>query len=124
MTTTDAVARYREESWRLLAQVDAELERGDIAAASQALWDAAECAIKAAAERRGWPHKNTRDLMKIAVRLIKEEGGPVDLNTNLIIAHSFDRENRAWTIPVDEAEIRYCKNASVTDLLKTLERMD
>ena len=43
---TDTVTHYRKESWRLLSQVDVELERGKIAAASQALWDAAECAIR------------------------------------------------------------------------------
>ena len=48
MTATDAVTHYRRKSWRRLSQVDAELDRGEIAAASQALWDAAECAIKAA----------------------------------------------------------------------------
>ena len=61
--------------------------------------------------------------MKMVVRLIEEEGGPVELNTNLIIAHSFDRVGRAWTIPVDEVEVRYCKDAPVTELLKILEEM-
>ena len=42
MTAADTnVAHYRKESWRLLAQVDAELERGNLEAASQALRDAA-----------------------------------------------------------------------------------
>ena len=124
MTTTDAVAHYRKESWRLLSQVDVELERGEIAVASQALWEAAAHGAKAAAARRGWPHETTGDLMKLVVRLIKEESGPVDLNTNLIIAHSFDRIDRAWEIPIDEATIRYCKDAPVTELLKMLEGMD
>ncbi len=50
---TDAIVHYRKESWRLLAQVDAELERGELEAASQALWDAAAHGLKAAAARRG-----------------------------------------------------------------------
>ena len=124
MTTVDAVAHYRTESWRLLSQVDVDLERGDLESASQALWDAAAHGAKAAAERRGWSHRTARDLMKMAVRLIQEEGGPVELNTNLIIAHSFDRIERAWEIPIDEATIRYCKDAPVTELLKMLEGMD
>lgn len=124
MTTTDAVTHYRKESWRLLSQVDVELERGNLESAAQALWDAAAHGARAAAERRGWPHRTTRDLMKMVVRLIQEEDGPVDLNTNLIIAHSFDRIDRAWEIPIDEATIRYCKDAPVTELLKMLEGMD
>ena len=73
MTTTDAVAHYRKESWRLLSQVDVELERGEIAAASQALWDATECAIKAAAERRGWAHETFADLGDVIDRLANDE---------------------------------------------------
>ncbi len=55
MTAADTDARYRKESWRLLAQVDVELGRGDLEAASQALWDAAAHGLKAAAARRGAP---------------------------------------------------------------------
>ena len=123
-TATDAVVHYRKESWRLLSQVDAELARGNLEAASQALWDAAAHGAKAAAAHRGWPYCATYDLMNLIVRLIEEENGSVDLNTNLIIAHSFDRRNRSWEIPIDEATIRYCKDAPVTELLKTLEGMD
>ena len=73
MTTTDAVTHYRRKSWRRLSQVDAELDRGEISAASQALWDAAECAIKAAAERRGWPHETFADLEDVIDRLANDE---------------------------------------------------
>jgi hypothetical protein len=123
MTTTDAVARYRKESWRLLAQVDAELERGEIAAASQALWDAAECAIKAAAERRGWPHETFVDLGDVIIRLIDDEGGPVDLNTNFIMASAFDRV-LSQQIPLHEAGIRYCSKGPIKDLVHILESME
>ena len=126
MTTADTantVARYRKESWRLLAQVDVELERGELEAASQALWDAAAHGLKAAAARRGWPHETVNDQLYVVIPLIQEEGGPVDLNTNAIIAHSFNRRDRAWEIPLLESEVRYCKEP-VGELLKMLEGMD
>ena len=125
MTTadTEAVVHYRKESWRLLAQVDAELERGELEAAAQALWDAAAHGLKAAAARRGWPHETANDQLYVVIPLIQEEGGPVDLNTNAIIAHSFNRRDRAWEIPLRESEVRYCKEP-VRALLKILEEMD
>ncbi len=121
---TDAVAHYRKESWRLLGQVDVELERGDLESASQALWDAAAHGLKAAAARRGWPHETVREQLYVVIPLIQEEGGPVDLNTNAIIAHSFDRRDRAWIIPIDAAGIKYCRDVPVPELLKLLESMD
>ena len=119
---TDAVARYRKESWRLLGQVDVELERGDLEAASLALWDAAAHGLKAAAARRGWPHDTVNDQLYVVIPLIEGEGGPVDLNTNAIIAHSFNRRDRAWIIPIDREGVLYAK-VPVAELLKTLESM-
>ena len=126
MTTADTaavVADYRKESWRLLAQVDVELERGDLEAAAQALWDAAAHGLKAAAARRGWPHETVNDQLYVVIPLIQEEGGPVDLNTNAIIAHSFNRRDRAWIIPIDKEGVLYAKGP-VADLLKVIESMD
>ena len=120
---TDAVARYRRESWRLLAQVDVELERGDLEAASQALWDAAAHGLKAAAARRGWSHDTVNDQLYIPIRLIQEEGGADDLNTNAMMAHAFNRRDRAWLIPIDEEGVRYV-TGPVEKLIKTLEIMD
>lgn len=120
---TDAVAHYRKESWRLLAQVDIELERGDLEAASQALWDAAAHGLKAAAARRGWSHDTVNDQLYIPIRLIQEEGGADDLNTNAMMAHAFNRRDRAWLIPIDEEGVRYVAGP-VEKLIKTLEIMD
>ena len=120
---TDAIVHYRKESWRLLAQVDAELERGELEAASQALWDAAAHGLKAAATHRGWPHETVSDQLYVVIPLIQDEGGPVDLNTNAIIAHSFNRRDRAWIIPIDEDGVLYAKGP-VAELLKIIESMD
>ena len=123
MTPTDAVAHHRRESWRLLAQVDVELERGEIAAASQALWDAAACAIKAAAERRGWSHESFADLGDVITRMYDEEGGPKELHWNFVMASSFDRK-LSQVIPLHEAGIRYCSRGPVKEFLHILEGMD
>lgn len=117
------VAHYRKGSWRLLAQVDAELERGDLEAASQALWDAAACGLKAAAARRGWPYDTVNDQLYVPIRLILEEGAADDLNTNAMMAHAFNRRGRAWLIPIDEAGVRYV-TGPVKKLIRTLEIMD
>lgn len=122
-TAADAVAHYRKASWGFLGQVNTELERGDLEKAAQALWDAAAHGLKAAAVSRGWPHADAKDLMQLVTRLIDEEGGPIDLNTNAIIAHSFDRRNREWEIPLLESEVRYCREP-VAKLLEILEGMD
>lgn len=120
---TDAVARYRKESWRLLAQVDVELERGDLEAASQALWDAAAHGLKAAAARRGWPHDTVHDQLYIPIRLIQEEGGADDLNTNAMMAHAFKRRDRAWLMPIFADDVAYCKGP-IAELLRMLEAMN
>lgn len=124
MTAADAnVAHYRKESWRLLAQVDVELERGDLEAASQALWDAAVHGVKAAATRRGWPHDTFVEMGEAIIRLIYDESGPVDLNTNFIMAAAFDRE-LPRDLPPHEGGIHYCSKGPMKEFLKTLEDMD
>ena len=120
---SDAVVQHRAASWRHLAQVDAELERGELEKASQSLWEAAADGVRAAAIRRGWPHDAPGDMGKIIARLIEDEGGSIDLNTNFFIAHSFDRIDREWEIPLHESEVIYCRKP-VTEFLKMLEAMD
>ena len=119
----DAVAYHRAESRRSLSLVDASLAGGDLEKASQALWEAAAHGVRAAAARRGWPSATHRDLGRVISRLIDDEGGPIDLNTNFFIAHSFDRVDREWEMPLLESEVRYCREP-VTALLKMLETMD
>ena len=127
ITITDAVAvavaQRRQAGWRSLSQVDAELARGDLERAAQALWEAAAHGVKAAAAQRGWPHDSARALGEVITRLIDEEGGSGDLNTNFIIAHAFNRVDRAWEIPIDAQGVRYCKEP-VAQLLRILEAMD
>ena len=106
-----------------LAQVDVELARGNLAAASQTLWEAAAHAIKAAATRRHWPHESFADLGDAITRLYDEEGGPIELHWYFVMASSFDRID-TWEIPLHEAGIRYCSKGPIKELLLMLEGMD
>ena len=123
MTTANAVDYHRKESRRRLSQVDDALERGDIEQASQSLWDAADHAIKAAAERRGWAYDSFGALCTVIDRLVAEEGGPKELHWNFVMANAFDRKNLVWEIPFDEEGVRYCKGP-VGEFIQTLEGMD
>ena len=118
-----AVAHHRAESWRSLALVDALLERGELEAASQALWEAAAHGVRAAAAHRNLPYADNWELGQVIIRLIDDEGGSIDLNTNFFIAHSFDRIDREWEIPLFKGDIVYCREP-VTDFLKMMEAMD
>lgn len=120
---TVAVAQHRAESWRSLALVDALLERGELEAASQALWEAAAHGVRAAAARRRLPYADNYELGQVINYLINHEAGSIDLNTNFFIAHSFDRIAREWEIPLFEGDIVHCRKP-VTDFLKMLEAMD
>ena len=125
MTTANAsiVDHHRKASWHSLEQVDVKLQDGELEAASQMLWDAAAHGVRAAAARRGWPHDSVKDLMKVVVRLMQEEDGPLDLNSNLILAYGFNRIDRAWEIPLYAEDVIYAKGP-VADLLRILESMD
>ena len=122
-TATAAVAHHRKQSRQSLAQVDAALERGETEHASQAIWEAAAHGVRAAAARRGWPYATHWDLGQVIIRLMQHEGGSIDLNTNFIMAHAFDRIDRAWEMPIEDDDIRYAKGP-VTELLNALEAMD
>ena len=118
-----AVAHHRAESWRSLALGDTLLERGELEAAAQALWEAAAHGVRAAAARRNLPYADNWELGQVIIRLIEDEGGSIDLNTNFFIAHSFNLIDREWEIPLLRSEVIYCREP-VAAFLKMLEAMD
>ena len=120
----DAVTYHRAESWRSLALVDALLEQGDLESAAQAVWESAAHGVRAAAAYRNLPYAAPWDLGQVIIRLIKDEGGSIDLNTNFFIAHSLDRIDREWEMPLFEGDIVYAKEGPVADFLKMMEAMD
>ena len=65
----------------LLAQAYEELEKGDLAQASEKAWGAAAQMLKAIAQERGWSHHSNRDIYYNIELLERETGGPdiVDL---------------------------------------------
>ena len=123
VTVTDAVAQRRQAGWRSLSQVNAELARGDLERAAQALWEAAAHGVKAAAAQRGWPHDSFRDLAEAVSRLHDAEDGPPELHWNFVIASNYLRNGRMWPMPIDDAGVRHGAER-VAELLQILEGMD
>ena len=71
---------YREQSRVLLAQSYEELEKGDLAQASEKAWGAAAQMLKAIAQERGWPQDSHRALYRI-VNELRHETGDTELAT-------------------------------------------
>ena len=67
---------YREQSRVFLRQAIVELSRGDLRQASEKGWGAASQIVKAAADERGWPHRQHRTLERAVVSLIDETRDP------------------------------------------------
>lgn len=58
----------------LLAKSDRQFAAGELREGSETLWRAAELAMTAVAERRGWKHGNYKELFYAAKRLSEEQG--------------------------------------------------
>ena len=84
--------------------MDDEVERGELEEASNKLWGAAAHAIKAVAERYGWPHGGHTDLADAVMRLIDDEGAPSILLTYYTSANWF--HSRFYGGPPDGNTIR------------------
>ncbi len=68
---------YHTDTGReFLARVRAYLDAGDLLQASEKGWGAAAQMVKAAADARGWPHKQHRDLYAAVRGLVRETGDP------------------------------------------------
>lgn len=74
-------------SQQLLAKARQALSEGDLIQTSEKAWGAAAQAVKAVAERRGWPHQSHRDLFHALGRLATETGDP-ELNRLFHTANS------------------------------------
>ena len=117
--TTD-VEYHAERSWHFLELVDDELERGELEEASNKVWGAAAHAIKAIAERRGWPHGAHRDLEEVVMRLVDDEGALPILYTCYTSANWF--HSRFYGGPPDERMIRHGKE-QIADFIRLLESL-
>ena len=71
LTPTQDRARTAQD---LLADADADFAAGDWLGGSKKMADAASCALKAVAEKRGWRCDSREDELKIARRLSNETG--------------------------------------------------
>ena len=117
---TTIVDYHAERSWHFLDLVDDEVERGDIEEASNKLWRAASDAIKAVAERRGWPYGSHNALADTVMRLIDDEGAPPLLYTYYTSASSFHSRFYGW--PPNSDEIRHGKG-QMAEFIRLLESL-
>ncbi len=118
MTTT--IEYHVERSWHFLDLVDDELARGELEEASNKVWGAAAHAIKAVAQRRGWPHGAHSDLEDAVMRLVDDEGAPRDLYTYYTSANWF--HSRFYGGPPDASLIRNGKE-DIAQFIRLLERL-
>ena len=77
---TTRTQHYHDTGLEFLAGARAHFEEGDLLQASEKGWGAAAQMVKCAAEERGWPQNNHRDLFRSITRLV-EETGDEDLRT-------------------------------------------
>ena len=117
---TTAVEYHAERSWHFLELVDDEVERGELEEASNKLWGAAAHAIKAVAERRGWPHGAHRDLADIVMRLIDDEGAPAIVYTHYTSANWY--HSRFYGGPPSSHQISLGKR-DMADFIHLLESL-
>ena len=119
MTTgADTIAYHQERSRHFLGLVNDELARGELEEASNKVWGAAAHAIKAAAERRGWPHHSHALLQQTMERLISEEGAPQHLFGQYMMASAYHQGFYAWPPPANG--IRYGKEV-IAEFIAALE---
>ena len=120
IAAAETVAYHRERSRHFLDLVDDELARGELEEASNKVWGAAAHAVKAAAERRGWPH-NAHSLLEDAVyRLVHEEGAPPHLFGQYMMASAYHQ--RFYGGPPAADGIRYGRDI-IAEFVGTLERL-
>ena len=66
--------KYFSASRGFLAQAREELDRGELAQASEKGWGAAAQMVKSVAERRGWEHNGHASLFQVIRRLTDDTG--------------------------------------------------
>ena len=78
MTTlpSEESGKYADQSRDFIRQAREELERGDLAQASEKIWGAAAQAVKSVAEMRGWEHKHHALIIAAAWRIAREHNRP------------------------------------------------
>ena len=121
MAITRPTAYYNERSGHFLARVDGELADGELEVACEMLWGAAAQAVKAAAQRRGWPH-GTHLLLAVTVeRLVADAEAPPHISGQYKMASDFHQGFYGDRIFHGD-QIRRAKDL-VSDFIRTLERL-
>ncbi len=71
---TSAAGEHTVTGHELLAKAEEAMDQDDLLQASEKGWGAAAHAVKAYAQRRGWPHNGHRLLYQAVNRLAQETG--------------------------------------------------
>ena len=111
---------HTAESRRVLARAEDALARGDVAAASALVWDAAANAMRSIAESRGWKRESEHDLIDAAFELAKETDQR-DIAKLFRVAHT-----APWLVDegwIDKASVSMDIEAT-GKLLKILDSLD
>ena len=112
---------YRERSHHFLELVDEMLAAGEMELACEALWGAADHAIKSAAQRREWEH-NAHALLLVSIRrLISEVGAPPHLLGQYGLASDF-HIGFYGDLAFNADNIRYGKQP-IAEFIRTLESL-
>ena len=83
-------ATHTHTAQDLLAESDKQFAAGEHRKGSETLWRAAECAMTAVAQQRGWKHDDYKELLDAAKRL-SEERNDISFVTQLCVAEMFHK---------------------------------
>ena len=83
-----ATLEHTRTAQELLAKSDRQFAAGEYREGSETLWRAAELAMIAVAEKRGWKHGSYKELLDAAKRLSAEQGD-ASFVTQFIVAEMF-----------------------------------
>lgn len=89
-----ATLEHTQTAQELLAKSDRQFAAGEYREGSETLWRAAELAMIAVAEQRGWKHRSYKELFHAAKRL-SEEQKDRSFNNEFGVAEMF-RENAIY----------------------------
>ena len=95
MNTQDRAKAARSS----LADADRQFDAGDDLKGSQKMWDAAEHAVFAVAQSRGWKHATKKDL-NAAIWTLYEESGDIGIMGGFSVAGKF-RNNAEYDFMED-----------------------
>ena len=111
--------RYLQMSRKYMRQAQEELDKGDLAQATEKAWGASAESLKSLAAQRGWNHKSHPLLRDIAIHTYMEFGRPrlLELFDMLEWAHFNYYEHR---LERDDVQLRLAQSRELLGLLEEI----